>query len=72
MRTRELHDGPTDQRAEGHTDRVTYGGACSHLKIIEGVDNDDDKDNNKEDLIPFVLLQNGLNLPASMKLEDYY
>ena len=69
MRTRALHDGPTAQRAEGHTDRGTYGGACLHLKIIEGVDNDD-KDNNEEDLIPLVLLQNGMNLLESMKLED--
>ena len=60
-----------DRRPNGLRDTPTESLMEVHLKIIEGVDNDD-KDNNKEDLIPFVLLQNGLNLPASMKLEDYY
>ena len=64
------YDGLTGRRAEGQTDRVTYGVAGFQLKVIEDVDNDDNKDNNEEDLIPLVLLQNGMNLLESMKLED--
>ena len=39
---------------------------------VEDIDSDADKDNNKEDLIPLVLLQKWLNLPASMKLEESF
>ena len=60
-----------DRRPNGLRDTPTESLMEVHLKIIEGVDNDD-KDNNEEDLIPFILLQNELNLPASMNLEVYY
>ena len=48
----------------GWTDRGTDRGGR--------IDNDADKDNKKEDLIPLVLLQKWLNLPASMKLEESF
>ena len=60
-----------DRRPNGLRDTPTESLMEVHLKIIEGVDNDD-KDNNEEDMIPFILLQNELNLPASMNLEVYY
>ena len=50
---------------------TAYRVACLRLKIID-VDNDANNDNNKEDLIPLVLLRQGLNLPASMKLEELF